>query len=1435
MSAPRFLRVSLLALVLLLGTLGSAHALPPPPAVPEVLAPWVPWVLHDFPDGVCASAGDGENACVWPGQLEVRISPKQGEFTLVVWLDRALAVPLPGDKTAWPQEVSVDGVPGLVQAIGEVPGVQVGAGLHRVTGRWPWTTAPEVLAVPDPVGVVRLLLDGQGVEPVRRDGGGRLFLRKDGVGEANEVDTLTVSVARRLQDTVPLRVTTRLTLRVSGRARDVVLGPVLLAGARPVSVSDGLPVQVGADGAVRLHARPGQHTVDIEAVLAAEATQVQVPVLQGDFFEKQETWVWVPQEALRSVELSGLTPVDPERTTLDGDWKTGRVFLAEPGQTLQLKATRRGETDPAPDRIDVVRQLWLDLDGKGVTARDTLTGELHQGWRLDLAAPGVLGRVGDPNSGSAHLITKDPKTGRAGVELREGQLSLQADSRLADRSSELHAVGWDHDANSLKTTLHLPPGWKLLAASGVDQMPETWLNSWTLFDFFFVLMLALGTAKLLGWPWGLVALVGLALSHGESDAPEWLWLQALAALALVRVLPVSWFRRVVQAWHFAAIVLLVLALVPFARDQLRQGLHPQVAQGGHGALQSWQPPQEEMFLALDGGAKAEAPPAPAPMEAPAADAAPVPVVMGAKAGVAAASEPEAEPKGFADRAEQAVAQAADVQAEYSRRVSDTMLAKKQLQQVDPNAVVQTGPGVPSWTWTALELGWSGPVSRDHRISLWLISPAWNLVLALLRVALLLALGLRLLDPVRLRKWSQSLGNTPAAPTPPAAAVTLLLAVLATLVLAPATVRAADPSPSPDLLDKLQTRLLQAQECEGPCVVVSRLDVKIAGQNVALEAEVHAQRDAGWALPGPQDPLQIREVRIDGVPTWQLRRQAGGLVVVRVPQGRHVVTVEGTMVRRTSVTLQLDSRSLPRLVRFESPDGDWSIDGLDPNGVPDAALQLTRKATAAGENGKGDADLAPELPPWFAIDRHLQLGLPWQTETLVRRETTGQSTLVKVPLLQGERVITDGVRVENGPDGKRFALVPFGRDEAQAGFASELPVSPTLTLAAPIDEPWTETWRVSCSPIWRCSFQGLPPVHTRDPGDAALRPMWQPWPGESLQVAVVRPEGAAGQAVTVDRVAYRVTPGQRLLQAELGLTVRSSQGGWRKLTLPQGAEVQAVLVGGSPASIRPQGRELRLPLEPGEQIFTVKWQQPWERSLRESVPVVDLGGPAANVQVSLDLGPDRWLVWTRGPDWGPAVLFWSHLLALLIFVGLLGQVQGPPLKTRDWLLLTLGLAWLPVPLVLVVVGWFLALTWRRARGQVEPPLPVLRFDAVQVGLALLTLAAMGVLYGAIHHNLLLDVDMQVAGGGSSGQDLRWYLDRVDSVTPQAWAASLPLLAWRIAMLLWALWLVWALLRWLPWAWRAFSTGGLWRKSPPRPKIIPPPPVRAVPPPPPPAAG
>jgi hypothetical protein len=50
----------------------------------------------------------------------------------------------------------------------------------------------------------------------------------------------------------------------------------------------------------------------------------------------------------------------------------------------------------------------------------------------------------------------------------------------------------------------------------------------------------------------------------------------------------------------------------------------------------------------------------------------------------------------------------------------------------------------------------------------------------------------------------------------------------------------------------------------------------------------------------------------------------------------------------------------------------------------------------------------------------------------------------------------------------------------------------------------------------------------------------------------------------------------------------------------------------------------------------------------------------------------------------------------------------------------------------------------------------------------------------------------------------------STLPVATAFTVPMWIYKVLILAWALWLSFALLRWLPWVWQRFSSDGFWRK-------------------------
>ena len=192
-------------------------------------------------------------------------------------------------------------------------------------------------------------------------------------------------------------------------------------------------------------------------------------------------------------------------------------------------------------------------------------------------------------------------------------------------------------------------------------------------------------------------------------------------------------------------------------------------------------------------------------------------------------------------------------------------------------------------------------------------------------------------------------------------------------------------------------------------------------------------------------------------------------------------------------------------------------------------------------------------------------------------------------------------------------------------------------------------------------------------------------------------------------------------------------------------------------------------------------------------------------IDLQTAP-RWLLWLAGPRLGPRVHVWSALVVLALLGLALARSRLTPLRTHDWILLGLGLLQLGLPEALLLPVALLALG---KRSQQSEPGRAWLYDLGQLALVALLIVAAVTLVAAVEKGLLQTPEMQVMGNGSSPNQLNWYLDRVGGGLPRPAVLSLPMFAYRAAMLAWALWLALACVRWARWIWATFKQHGLWR--------------------------
>ncbi len=1341
--------------LLALAASGTTFATPTP--VPDALRDWVPWALEGHESATCPSlAGDNDaHVCLWPGELQLSARDDGASFTLPVTVHARSAVPLPGDETHWPQDVSADGrsLP-VVPSEDGVPVVWLAPGEYRIEGRFLWDERPESIALPESIARIALSLDGVAQPFVQRDDSA-LWLGRVAAAVA-ERDSLAVDVFRQLDDRIPARLETRFKFTVSGKGREEKLALVLPEGFVPVSLSGDLNARLDTDGTLILQVRSGEHWLTLVARATAPLAAVKTRTLEAPWPEA-EIWSYRAQSSLRVTEPEGAAQIDPALAEVPNDWRELPAFALEPGQGLSIAERSRGLSEQDQNRLHLNRTLWLDHDGGGYTARDQVSGQMLRDWRLDLAPPFKAMRASE--NGEPVLITSGRHPGFSGVELRSRDLNLNATARIDSATATLPATGWQQAFESVQTTLNVPPGYELVAATGADRAPSAWLDRWNLMDVFVAALIVFLFAIAFGKLAGLIPAAFVLLAWHEPDVPQWSLMLAIVAAMLLsprwrEKLP-RWAMRVAQV----VLILPLLAAVPFLATQLRLGLHPQLeAEYGRTSYSDYYG-RNTMAAGMN------APQAPQEYAADAAVAqeeAPVPL---------AAPAPEA----------QVVQSTENTLKDFSgmwRHKGQQQEAKK-LRRYASNTMIQAGGGEPSWNWRSYSIELAGPVLQTQEVKLWL-SPPWLTRLARFVIAALFAV-------IAIRLVGVAFAWTPKFP--PKRSVAALL--IAGLVFGGSV--QAQTLPDAELIKELRERLLKAPDCAPTCGAVARAEVIAANQGVEVALTVHAAERVGLPLPGNATLLALDGVQLDATAVNALHRDDSGTVWIEVPRGVHRVALRFAVAAADQIALAFPMS--PAHVQF-SGDG-WEAAGIEDGQLPNGTLELTRLSASSETQSAG---VAQRFEPYVVVTRELRFDLDWEVATTVQRIAPESGAFsIAVPLLKGERVTSEGFEVIDGAVQVRFA-----DGDGALAWVSRLEAVDALTLSAPELTQRAEIWKLVASPTWNVQASGVPGVH---PEDSETLQQFHPLPGESLQLAVSRPEAVAGRVVAIDQAALNSSFGKRSGEHTLTLSLRATQGGQHALILPADAEVLRVVVRGETLNLRPEKGVLRLPLRPGVNAVEVGLRINAEPGLHPRLPVIDLGTHASNIELAMQLPSDRWVLVTSGPRIGPAVLYWGELIVMLLLAFAIARSGFLPIKLHEAFLLGIGfstVSWWSLVIFVAVLAAFAA----RARWSSEGRFWL--FNLTQIALAFAALIAASVLLVALNGGLLGYPDLHVTGHSSTATNLRWFADQTAGRLPDASAWVLPMWMYRALMLAWAFWMAWFLIRIGRFAFESWTAGGAWSK-------------------------
>ncbi|MDR0703016.1 MAG: hypothetical protein LBF61_11585 [Azoarcus sp.] len=1387
--------------------------------VPDALKPWKAWVLHGQEAKLCPEVAGLRKAgfCAWPGELKLEMREGGIQFSQIWEMRREGVAPLPGSREYWPRQVTVDGWPHPVLTRGsdgsdddadkaddipsDAPVVWLTAGRHAVNGWIPWLERPRELPVPKSVALISLFVDGKAVLPLER---GETALMLSGAGEtareqAREDDSLDIQVYRKLSDGIPARLTTRVRLKVSGKPRELSVADILPERFVPVSIVSPWAARLDQDGRLRVQALPGQVTVEIAARLDGPLGEIS-PGLSPQ--RPQEVWSYEAAPALRTTtilpdESGGALAVDPRQAGVPEDWLPLPALAVSEGARLRVEEHSRGQDERENQRLRLQREMWLDFSGKGFFARDRIEGSMRQGWRFDMARPWTLVRAdnsvistsGAKDLAAALLVTQGADESLRGVEWRWPQVMLNAGARLeAGASARMPVTGWRQTFDSVHSTLHLPYGYRLIAAPGVDKASaNVWVEHWTMLEIFLAAFFTLLSWRLFGTKGGIAAAAYLILAMPEPTAPVQSFVAVVVFVLLYQLVPEGRLRVIFRIGQYLALFWLVVTAVNFIPAQIRYALYPQL--------------EEKGFVSIGVAPRA----------------APQGIAVLDEEGEAASADVVAEPQQPA--AQQDMPRAASIARKLSLP-APAPANEYARQRYAQSSVTQTGSGEPAWELgEQYNLHWAGPVTAAQSVRL-LVSPPWLtrfsrvVTITLLGVLAWLLVNAVFPGTTAPSAWLEKLraalpSGFPRRASKKAASwagVALAVSFAAAMSLSsPAAAESMSGFPSGELLDELRTRLLEAPACSPACVDVPEARIEAEPHVLRVTLSAHAAAAATLPLPEPGGHLGLRGVRVDGVAHSVLR--FNGRNYLALQPGVRRVQIEYTP---NGDAVSLSFPLLPARVEFAGTG--WQAEGIDESRLLNETLNLSRSVSGpvlSGESGEYPADRVAQtqqFSPFVHVRRDIALDLDWSVDTEVRRVAPVEGGFtVPVPLIAGEHVTTPSVKVQDGR-----ALAVFLGNAVRASWSARLDdEAKTLELLAPPLSERSETWRVTVNPSWHLEWNGVPVTLAGD-GEGQAVFEFHPLPGEKLTLTVFRPATVEGSFLAIDRVDLYSKIGRHASDYTLVFLLRASRGGEHHIGLPPYLEMIEARRNGLPLNLQVRENRLSLPVSPGMQTYVLRLRGQEGAGLITGSPAIDLGLPAANITLQAALGEQRWVLATGGPDVGPAVLYWGELLAALIVAFLLARSRWSSLRLWEWFLLVLGFSTFSWTTLLFIALWLVVINWR-TRADACADWPARKFNAMQAGIVVLTVVMLEELIAAVPKGLLSVPGMGIRGHDSSAGQLNWFADQGGPLLPVGWIFSLPVWVYRLFMLAWALWLAYILIRWLGRGFAAWLRHGYWKKT------------------------
>jgi hypothetical protein len=1330
-------------------------------AIPEPLKPWVQWVKKGSENLSCpfinktSYANKANHICAWPSTLALDVQDNSAKFKQSWRVLTKSKIPLPGNAKNWPLAVKIDNKDVPVFTHQGMPTIELEKGSYVIEGKFEWMKMPQSIAIPKQYAFVEMTINNRAVAFPKIEGSD-LWLQKF-QPKVEKRDSIDISVVRRVSDGPFIKLETFISINMSGKMREVELGKVLPEGFELIGISSKVSSFLDGDGVLHAKLKPGRWTIKVNAYAQPTLLSWKRPE-QTHHWPEDEIWVFEGDENLRLGKIEGAKMIDSSQATMPAPWYQLPSYLVNTSNSLSYEVQHRGKPLHLENQLSLNRTLWLSFDSSEYTFNDYIKGAMIDEWRLSMKTPYLL-ESAENQDGAVLITTKEQ--GERGVENRSPQVNVQARG-IIGATQELPVTGWDNDFERVSLIVNLPPGNKLFAVFGADYVSNSWWENWTIWASFIVLLSSLMASRLINITAGISTTLMLLFIYQEGSAPVLAIINLLIAIAIKKHQPFERIKKLIKAYWIMSVALAVGAILLFSATQLRTVIHPQL-ESKDSSAQSFNNrnfQQESQQEYLDDSIAVES------------------VKQRTKSAIYNSIQND---------------QIERIEVTGSRVPNTKNTAvESMMERYQSDAVMQAGSGIPDWQWNSYRVEWNSPVAKDQMFDVIILSKGTYRVIKILGILLtLLWLFVVLKDVI-----------SSAFKKLPSKAIASILAVFMLMPSYTPTVEAAD-FPDQYLLEELKARVTKAPLCAPDCAAMNSLVVSTNDKSLRLSMSVHANVATAIAIP-KSEFWRPEKISINGKEAGSLFRN-NGWIYIPVDKGLSMVVLQG-QVAPVDV-FQLEFKDKPKHVKLLNTQ-QWEVLGNQGSRLSGNALEFVAKVKI--QQGSEQTSTRYNTKPFVKVTRELSVDQLWTVRTSVERIAPSNGSInVKVPTLVGENIMSADLIVEND---YVEATIPAGK--RVFSWTSTIERQQTLTLHAKPEQALIEQWRVIVSPAWHAELSGLPTI--LDEQSTLEQPsnnefftyLFYPYPDETLTIAVTRPDAVKGHVLAVDKVNYTINQGSRTSKLELVFDYRSTRGGEHVIDLPVSYQLKEISIDNKLINLQLEDGKLAIPILPGKHNVKIMMRANVTEELLLSAPEINLNAPVSNITSVLNVSNQRWVLWAKGPLLGPAVLYWGELLAFILLALLVSRVKFSPLSTGNWIVLGFGLSLSNWGILMVIAVWFASITASTYRSKELSPSS---YNISQLFLYGLSVAAVISLLSVVPMSLLSSPSMGIEGNSSYGNHLQWFSDKSSGLLPAVSVVSISTLFYKGLMLIWVIWLSFALLGWMKWSWKTLGQQGYWKSK------------------------